>query len=91
MDRSYSIGFEYIDDTAAHTGRFWQLYALADAVIASAVIENQTGNTFTSVPLKAGDLSLVSLPASHWPAVRLLLIRCNHWRYPARYARLPVR
>jgi hypothetical protein len=43
MDRSYSIGFEYIDDTAAHTGRFWQLYALADAVIASAVIENQTG------------------------------------------------
>jgi ribulose bisphosphate carboxylase small subunit len=39
MDRSYSIGFEYIDDTAAHTGRFWQLYALADAVIASAVIE----------------------------------------------------
>jgi hypothetical protein len=22
MDRSYSIGFEYIDDTAAHTGRF---------------------------------------------------------------------
>ena len=55
MDRSYSIGFEYIDDTAAHTGRFWQLYALADAVIASAVIENQTGNTFTSVPLKGGD------------------------------------
>jgi hypothetical protein len=30
MDRSYSIGFEYIDDTAAHTGRFWQIYALAD-------------------------------------------------------------
>jgi hypothetical protein len=53
MDRSYSIGFEYIDDTAAHAGRFWQLYALADAVIASAVIENQTGNAFTSVPLKS--------------------------------------
>lgn len=55
MDRAYSIGFEYIDDTVAHTGRFWQLYALADAVIASAVIENQTGNTFASVPIKAGD------------------------------------
>jgi hypothetical protein len=55
MDRAYSIGFEYIDDTAAHTGRFWQIYAVADAVIASAVIENQTGNTFASVPLKAGD------------------------------------
>jgi len=55
MDRAYSLGFEYITDTAAHTGRFWQLYAVADAVIASAVIANQTGNSFTSVPLKAGD------------------------------------
>lgn len=55
MDRAYSIGFEYITDTSAHTGRFWQLYALETAVIASAVTENQTGNTFTSVPLIAGD------------------------------------
>ena len=28
--------------------------AFEDSVIASAVILNQTGNTFTSVPLKAG-------------------------------------
>ena len=55
MDRAYAIGFEYITDTAAHTGRFHELYALEDSVIASAVIQNQTGNTFTSVPLKAGD------------------------------------
>lgn len=55
MDRAYAIGFEYINDTAAHTGRFHELVALEDSVIASAVIENQTGNTFTSVPLKAGD------------------------------------
>lgn len=55
MDRSYSIGFEYISDTVAHTGRFWQIYALEATVIASAVIENATGNTFTSVPLGAGD------------------------------------
>jgi hypothetical protein len=55
MDRAYSLGFEYISDTVAHTGRFWQLYAVADAVIASAVIANKTGNAFTSVPLKAGD------------------------------------
>lgn len=55
MDRAYAIGFEYIDDTAAHAGRFWQLYALADAVINTATIENQTGNTFSAVPLKAGD------------------------------------
>ena len=50
----YSIGFEYISDTAAHTGRFYELVAFEDSVIASAVIQNQTGNTFTSVPLKAG-------------------------------------
>lgn len=55
MDRSYSIGFEYIDDTAAHTGRFWQVYAVADAVISAATVQNASGNTFATVPLKAGD------------------------------------
>ena len=50
----YAIGFEYISDTAAHTGRFGELVAFEDSVIASAVILNQTGNTFTNVPLKAG-------------------------------------
>ena len=55
MDRAYAIGFEYIDDTVAHAGRFWEIYALADAVINTATIENQTGNTFSAVPLKAGD------------------------------------
>ena len=50
----YSIGFEYISDTVAHTGRFYELVAFEDSVIASAVIQNQTGNTFTAVPLKAG-------------------------------------
>jgi hypothetical protein len=55
MDRAYSIGFEYIDDTAAHAGRFWQIYAVADSVINTATIENQTGNAFSAVPLKAGD------------------------------------
>lgn len=55
MDRAYSLGFEYISDTAAHAGRFWQVYALEDSVIASAGVANKTGNNFTSVPLKAGD------------------------------------
>ena len=45
------IGFEYITDTAEHTGRFYCLYGLEDAVIASATIGNATGNAFTSVPL----------------------------------------
>jgi len=51
----YAIGFEYISDTAAHTGRFNKLVAFEDSVIASAVIQNVTGNAFASVPLKAGD------------------------------------
>lgn len=51
---NYAIGFEYISDTVAHTGRFEELVAFEDSVIASAVILNQTGNAFTSVPLKAG-------------------------------------
>ena len=55
MDRAYAIGFEYITDTAAHTGRFHEIYAVETAVIASAVVQNQTGNAFTSVPLAAGD------------------------------------
>jgi len=50
----YAIGFEYISDTAAHTGRFEELVAFEDSVIASAVVQNVTGNAFTSVPLKAG-------------------------------------
>jgi hypothetical protein len=55
MDRAYSIGFEYISDTAAHTGRFREIYAVADAVINTATIANATGNTFSAVPLNAGD------------------------------------
>jgi len=51
----YNIGFEYISDTSAHTGRFWRLYALADAVISTATVQNASGNAFTSVPLAAGD------------------------------------
>jgi hypothetical protein len=42
----YAIGFEYISDTVAHTGRFKRLVAFEDSVIASAVIQNVTGNAF---------------------------------------------
>ena len=52
---AYNIGFEYISDTAAHTGRFCRLYAVADAVISAATVQNASGNAFTTVPLAAGD------------------------------------
>lgn len=51
----YSIGFEYISDTAAHAGRFCEIYAVAATVISTATVQNATGNAFTSVPLDAGD------------------------------------
>jgi hypothetical protein len=52
----FDQGFEHISDTAAHTGNFCRIYALATAVIASASVRGLTAgsNAFTSVPLPAG-------------------------------------
>jgi hypothetical protein len=47
-------GFEYIDDTAAHTGAFCRLYAVAAAVISAATVRGASGNTFSTVPIPAG-------------------------------------
>ena len=47
-------GFEYIDDTAAHTGAFCRLYAVAAAVISTATVRGASGNTFGTVPIPAG-------------------------------------
>ena len=46
-------GAEYIDDTAAHTGRFGKIVALEDSVIATLVASDYTGNTLSAIPLKA--------------------------------------
>lgn len=46
-------GAEFISDTAAHTGRFGEIVALQDTVIASLTAKNYTGNALTSVVLKA--------------------------------------
>ena len=46
-------GAEYIDDTAAHTGRFGKIVALEDSVINSLSAEDYTGNTPSAVPPKA--------------------------------------
>lgn len=50
---SDSAGAEYISDTAVHTGRFCEIVALEDSVIASLVTKDWTGNATTTVPLKA--------------------------------------
>ena len=46
-------GAEFIDDTAAHTGRFGKICALEDSVIASLSAEDYTGNTLSAIPLNA--------------------------------------
>tara|TARA_R110000868_G_scaffold851_4_gene6432 strand:- start:3515 stop:3763 length:249 start_codon:yes stop_codon:yes gene_type:complete len=48
-------GFEYISDTAAHTGAFCRLYALTAAVLNTAtVVRGATGNSFAAVAIPAG-------------------------------------
>jgi hypothetical protein len=46
-------GAEFIDDTAAHTGRFGKIVALEDSVINTATAVNYTGNTLSAIPFKA--------------------------------------
>ena len=46
-------GAEFIDDTAAHTGRFGKIVALEDSVIASLTADDYTGNTLSAIPFKA--------------------------------------
>jgi hypothetical protein len=46
-------GAEYIEDTAAHTGRFGKIVALEDTVISSLTAQNYTGNALTSIQFKA--------------------------------------
>ncbi|NBW15305.1 MAG: hypothetical protein EBR82_45655 [Caulobacteraceae bacterium] len=52
MSESYP-GAEFIKDTVAHTGRFGEIVALEDSVIASLTAVDYTGNARTSFPLKA--------------------------------------
>ena len=40
-----SGGFEFISDTAAHTGRFQKIYFKEDSVISAITVQNGTGNT----------------------------------------------
>ena len=46
-------GAEFIDDTAAHAGRFGKIVALEDSVIDTATALDYTGNTLSAIPFKA--------------------------------------
>jgi hypothetical protein len=46
-------GAEFIDDTAAHAGRFGKIVALEDSVIDTATALDYTGNTLAAIPFKA--------------------------------------
>ena len=69
-------GAEYIDDTAAHTGRFGKIVALEDSVIAAIDAEDITGNSMAAAPLKAsceicGVITSVTLTSGSVMAYRL--------------------
>jgi hypothetical protein len=75
MGYSYP-GAEFIDDTAAHTGRFGKVVALEDSVIATLVAEDITGNTLSSIPVSAsaeicGVITSVTLTSGTVIAYRL--------------------
>jgi hypothetical protein len=55
MERSEYLGAEYIDDTAAHAGKFGAITALAAAVVSGdTVASDYTGNSIASMPIPAG-------------------------------------
>ena len=43
-----SGGFEFISDTAEHTGRFQKIYFKEDSVISAITVQNATGNSLAS-------------------------------------------
>lgn len=55
MERSEYLGAEYIDDTAAHTGKFGAITAVAAAALsADTVALDYTGNSIANLPIPAG-------------------------------------
>ena len=45
MQYDFGPGFEFVSDTAAHTGRFCKIYFKEDTVISALTAENATGNS----------------------------------------------
>ena len=45
MGMNYSVGAEFISDTAAHTGRFNCIYFKEDSVISAITAQDYTGNS----------------------------------------------
>jgi len=48
MYADLSGGFEFISDTATHTGRFSKVYFKEDSVISAITVKNATGNSLAS-------------------------------------------
>lgn len=47
-------GAEFINDTAAHDGRYGKIFALQDSVVATLVAKGWTGSAPAAFPMKAG-------------------------------------
>ena len=71
-----SGGFEFVSDTAAHTGRFSMIYFKEDTVIDAITVQNVTGNslageTFVADTYLCGIITSITLTSGSVMAYRL--------------------
>ena len=56
-------GFEFISDTAEHTGRFCKIYFKEDTVVSAITVQNATGNSLAGETFVA-DTALIGVVTS---------------------------
>ena len=71
-----SGGFEFVSDTAAHTGRFSMIYFKEDTVISAITVQNVTGNslageTFVADTKLSGIVTSITLTSGACLAYRV--------------------
>ena len=76
MYADLSGGFEFISDTAAHTGRFSKVYFKEDTVISAITVQNATGNslageTFVADTKLSGIVTSITLSSGACLAYRV--------------------
>ena len=76
MYADLSGGFEFVSDTAAHTGRFSMIYFKEDTEISAITVQNATGNslageTFVADTYLCGIITSITLTSGACLAYRL--------------------
>tara|TARA_R100001163_G_scaffold65707_1_gene64142 strand:+ start:411 stop:641 length:231 start_codon:yes stop_codon:yes gene_type:complete len=76
MYGDFGAGFEFVSDTAAHTGRFCKIYFKEDSVISAITVQNATGNslageTFVADTYISGVITSITLTSGACLAYRV--------------------